>query len=30
MQVPFSDALLGRVFNGSGAPRDRGPAPTKI
>ena len=25
MQVPFSDALLGRVFNGAGAPRDRGP-----
>jgi len=25
MQVPFSDALLGRVFTGSGAPRDRGP-----
>lgn len=26
MQVPFSDALLGRVFTGSGSPRDRGPA----
>ncbi len=26
MQVPFSEALLGRVFTGSGAPRDRGPA----
>ena len=26
MQVSFSDDLLGRVFNGSGAPRDRGPA----
>jgi V/A-type H+-transporting ATPase subunit B len=26
MQVPFSDALLGRVFTGSGMPRDRGPA----
>jgi V/A-type H+/Na+-transporting ATPase subunit B len=25
MQVPFSDALLGRVFNGSGQPRDKGP-----
>ena len=25
MQVPFSDALLGRVFNGAGVPRDRGP-----
>lgn len=25
MQVPFSDALLGRIFNGSGAPRDSGP-----
>ncbi len=29
MQVPFSDALLGRVFNGSGQPRDRGPAITE-
>ncbi|HMP76824.1 MAG TPA: V-type ATP synthase subunit B [Kiritimatiellia bacterium] len=26
MEVPFSDALLGRVFTGSGQPRDRGPA----
>ena len=26
MQVPFSDNLLGRVFTGSGEPRDRGPA----
>jgi V/A-type H+-transporting ATPase subunit B len=26
MQVSFSDVLLGRVFNGSGQPRDRGPA----
>ncbi|MBP7275831.1 MAG: V-type ATP synthase subunit B [Kiritimatiellae bacterium] len=26
MQVPFSDALLGRVFTGSGTPRDRGPS----
>jgi V/A-type H+-transporting ATPase subunit B len=26
MQVPFSDALLGRVFTGSARPRDRGPA----
>jgi V/A-type H+-transporting ATPase subunit B len=25
MQVPFSDALLGRVFSGSLAPRDHGP-----
>lgn len=25
MQIPFSDALLGRVFTGSGRPRDRGP-----
>ncbi|MBM3861649.1 MAG: V-type ATP synthase subunit B [Verrucomicrobia bacterium] len=25
MQIPFSDALLGRVFNGSGQPRDKGP-----
>jgi V/A-type H+/Na+-transporting ATPase subunit B len=29
MQVPFSDALLGRVFTGSGTPRDRGPAITE-
>jgi len=26
MQVPFSENLLGRVFSGSGGPRDRGPA----
>jgi len=26
MQVPFSDALLGRVFTGSAMPRDKGPA----
>ena len=26
MQVPFSENLLGRVFSGSGEPRDRGPA----
>ena len=25
MQVPFSEALLGRVFTGSGEPRDNGP-----
>jgi V/A-type H+-transporting ATPase subunit B len=25
MRVSFSDDLLGRVFNGSGAPRDKGP-----
>ena len=25
MQVPFSDSLLGRVFTGSGNPRDKGP-----
>ncbi len=25
MQVPFSHSLLGRVFNGSGQPRDQGP-----
>lgn len=29
MQVPFSETLLGRVFNGSGQPRDRGPAITE-
>jgi V/A-type H+-transporting ATPase subunit B len=29
MRVPFSDALLGRVFTGSGVPRDRGPAITE-
>ncbi len=26
MQIPFSDALLGRIFTGSGQPRDKGPA----
>lgn len=26
MQVSFSDNLLGRIFNGSGDPRDKGPA----
>lgn len=26
MQVPFGDALLGRIFNGSGEPIDKGPA----
>jgi len=26
MQVSFSDNLLGRVFSGSGAPRDKGPS----
>lgn len=26
MQVSFSDNLLGRIFNGSGEPRDKGPA----
>ncbi len=25
MRVPFSDALLGRIFTGGGRPRDRGP-----
>lgn len=25
MQVPFSEALLGRVFSGAGIPRDKGP-----
>ena len=29
MQVPFSEALLGRVFTGSGRPRDKGPAITE-
>ena len=29
MRVPFSDALLGRVFTGSAVPRDRGPAITE-
>ena len=28
MKVPFSDALLGRAFTGSGVPRDGGPAIT--
>jgi len=28
MQVSFSDHLLGRVFNGTGGPRDNGPALT--
>ncbi|MCR5028493.1 MAG: V-type ATP synthase subunit B [Fibrobacter sp.] len=26
MEIPFSDALLGRVFTGAGVPRDNGPA----
>ena len=26
MQVSFSDSLMGRVFNGSGEPRDKGPS----
>ena len=26
MQIPTEDALLGRIFNGSGSPLDRGPA----
>ncbi len=29
MQVSFSDNLLGRIFNGSGAPRDNGPELTE-
>jgi V/A-type H+-transporting ATPase subunit B len=29
MQVSFSDDLLGRIFNGSGEPRDNGPALTE-
>jgi V/A-type H+-transporting ATPase subunit B len=29
MQIPFSDSLLGRVFNGSGEPIDHGPAITE-
>ena len=29
MQVSFSDDLLGRIFNGSGVPRDKGPALTE-
>ncbi len=29
MRVSFSDDLLGRIFNGSGEPRDKGPALTE-
>jgi V/A-type H+-transporting ATPase subunit B len=29
MQVSFSDKLLGRIFNGSGLPRDKGPPITE-
>lgn len=29
MQVPYSQSLLGRVFNGSGEPRDKGPRLTE-
>jgi len=29
MQVSFSDDLLGRIFNGSGEPRDKGPVLTE-
>ncbi len=29
MQIAFSDALLGRIFTGSGEPRDKGPAITE-
>ena len=29
MRVSFSDNLLGRIFNGSGEPRDKGPALTE-
>ena len=29
MQIPFSENLLGRVFSGSGSPRDKGPAITE-
>lgn len=29
MQVPFSDNLMGRVFTGSGVPRDKGPVITE-
>ena len=29
MQVSFSDDLLGRIFNGSGEPRDKGPQLTE-
>ena len=30
MQVSFSENLLGRVFTGSGEPRDKGPSSPKI
>jgi V/A-type H+-transporting ATPase subunit B len=30
MQVPFGDALLGRIFNGSGEPIDQGPSLTSL
>ncbi|MBI9020192.1 MAG: V-type ATP synthase subunit B [Verrucomicrobia bacterium] len=29
MQIPFSDNLMGRVFTGSGVPRDKGPEITE-
>ncbi|HBA83463.1 MAG TPA: V-type ATP synthase subunit B [Verrucomicrobia bacterium] len=29
MEIPFSDSLLGRVFTGSGVPRDKGPEITE-
>lgn len=29
MEIPFSDNLLGRVFTGSGVPRDKGPVITE-
>ncbi|MCU0858014.1 MAG: V-type ATP synthase subunit B [Pontiellaceae bacterium] len=29
MQIPFSENLMGRVFNGSGVPRDKGPEITE-
>ncbi|HNY23092.1 MAG TPA: V-type ATP synthase subunit B, partial [Treponemataceae bacterium] len=29
MRVSFSDNLMGRIFNGSGVPRDKGPALTE-
>lgn len=29
MQIPFSENLMGRVFTGSGVPRDKGPAITE-
>ena len=29
MQIPFSEALMGRVFNGGARPRDNGPALTE-